>query len=363
MERLNAEKAASLAIAVYVIIAFVFPFSAFAADFAHRLNSEKRSEKEGLGRNEVPLFKRIPGPGKEAVANKLIGLFKNSKTPITTQGTSKKQVKGNRLSIIGEDWFLDVNGDGTNVRYRNYKYLDSKPELAKSVSERLSNEKLEELGRAFIKQTLSEYIKIGANEELIPFYTEHAIGGGGQAKEGAPADEEKVYASTIVFTRSIDKVNIIGAGSKVAIMFNNKGTPVGFDYDWPQYRPTGKSQKVLPVEAIKNRAKKLASLDIDSPDVKVKRFDCGLYDAGVRKHDPKSVVQAGCAIHSYEKKIIDHDAYKRDKNSGHSVGAYTDFIPAGETVEEDGKWPQAMKMHDKNPVSRFTAPKDGPKLK
>ena len=56
MERLNAEKAASLAIAVYVIIAFVFPFSAFAADFAHRLNSEKRSEKEGLGRNEVPLL-------------------------------------------------------------------------------------------------------------------------------------------------------------------------------------------------------------------------------------------------------------------------------------------------------------------
>lgn len=74
-------------------------------------------------------------------------------------------------------------------------------------------------------------------------------------------------------------------------MFNNEGIPIGFDYDWPQYTPTGKSQKVLSVEAIKKRAKRLVSLDIDSPDVKVQRFDCGFYDAGTRKHDPKAVVK------------------------------------------------------------------------
>ncbi len=361
MERLNAKKSASLTIAIFSIIALVFSFSAFAADFAHRLNSEKRSEKEGLGRDHVPLLKRIPGPGRKAMAEKLIRRFRDSKTTITTQGTGKKQEKGNRLSVIGEGWFLDVNGDGTNVRYRNYKYLDSKPELARPVSARLSNEKLEELGRVFIKENLSEYIKIGTDEELVPFYTEHAIGFSGKVKEGATADEEKVYASTIVFTRTIDKVNIIGAGSKVAIMFSNEGIPVGFDYDWPQYTPTGKSQKVLPVEAIKKRAKRLASLDIDSQDVKVKRFDCGFYDAGTRKRDPRAVVQAGCAIHSYEKKIIDQNVYKQDPNSGHTLSAYVDYIPAGETVEQDEKWPQAMKMLNKKTGRGLAAPKERPK--
>lgn len=362
MEKLNAKKSIPLTIAV-CILTFVFYASAFAADFSHRIDSEKRSEKEGLGLNEVPLLKRMQGTGGEATAEKLIGHFKNSKTAITTQGTSKRELKSKRITITGEGWFLDVNGDGTNVRYRNYKYIDSRPELAVSVSERLSNKKLEELGRKFIKENLSEYIKLGKNEEIVPFYTEHAIGFTGQAKEGTSVYEEKVYASTVVFTRTVNKLNIIGPGSKIAIMFNNKGIPVGFDYDWPQYIATGKFQKVLSVEAIKNRARKMASLNIDSPSVKVKRFDCGLYDAGFHKHDPRAVVQACCAIHSYEKKIVDKEAYKRNKNSGHSVAAYIDFIPAGEKVEKDGKWPQAMKMNGINPVGRLETPREGPKLK
>ncbi len=363
MERLNAKRIAFLAVEVCIIITLVYSVYAFAADFPHRINSEKLSTEEGLGRDQIPLLMRIPGPGKKVIVEKLMKRFKDSKTPITTHGTVKRQEKGDRLAVIGEGWTLEVNGEGTNVRYRNYKFLDSKPELARPVSQRLSKEKLEELGSMFIKENLSEYIKIGSNEELLPFYSEHAIGWGGPAKEGAPADEERVYASTIIFTRTIDKVNVIGAGSKVAIIFNNEGTPIGFDYDWPQYRSTGKFQKVLPVTEIKKRAKKLISLDIDSPNVKVKRFDCGFYDAGVRKRDPKAVIQAGCAIHSYEKKIIDQNVYKRDPNSGHTIAAYVDFIPAGETIELDEKWPQAMKMLNKEPISRTTAPKEGPKPK
>ena len=361
MKELNTGKTTCFLIFVCLIIGLVFSSSSFAADFPHRIDSEKRSEKEGLGRDTVSLIKRMPGPGRETVAEKIMARSKDSKTPITTQGTAKKQTKGKRLSVIGEGWFLDVNGDGTSVRYRNYKFLDSQPELARPVSARLSDQKLEELGLKFIKENLSEFIKLAEEEEIVPFYTEHAIGIAGQAKEGATSYEEKIYASIVIFTRTVNKINVIGSGSKIAIMFNNEGVPVGFDYDWPQYKSTGKSQKVLPLEAIKSRAKKLASLNIDSPDVRVKRFDCGLYDAGVRKHDPQSVIQAGCAIQYYEKKIIDEDAYKRDKNSGHSVAAYIDFIPAGETVAEDGKWPQAMKILNKKPGKGFAAPKEGPK--
>jgi len=360
MKGLNVRKAASLTMVAYMIFAFVSSSSAYAEDYAFRLDSEKRSAKEGLGRSQVPLLVRAPGIGRKSMAKILIERFKDARRPIATSGTVEKQRKGNRLSYIGDGWFLDVNGDGTNVRYRNYKYLDSKPELARPVSARLSNDRLEKLGREFIKENLSEYIKLGKNEELVPFFTEHAIGGGGPAKEGAPMDEEKVYASIVVFTRAIDKVNVIGAGSKVAIMFNNEGEVVGFDFDWPQYNLTGKYQKVLSVEAIKERAKRFASKDIHSPDVKIKRFECGLYDAGMLKRDPKAVVQAGCAIHYSERKIIDQNAYERDPNSGHVMTAFVDFIPAGKTVEQDRKWLQAMMILNQTPKI-LAAPKDGPK--
>jgi len=362
MKGLNVRKAASLTKAAYMIIAFVFASSAYAEDYAFRLNSEKRSAKEGLGRDQVPLLERTPGMGRKSMAKILIKRFKDARGAVATLGTAKKQKKGNRLSYVGDGWFLDVNGDGTNVRYRNYKYLDSKPELARPVSARLSNDQLEKLGREFIKGNLSEYILLGTNEELVPFFTEHAIGGGGPAREGAPMDEEKVYASLIVFTRTIDNINVIGAGSKVAIMFNNEGAPVGFDYDWPRYDFTGKFQKVLSVEAIKERAKRFATKDIHSPDVKLKRLECGFYDAGMLKRDPKAVVQAGCAIHYTERKIIDQNAYRQDPNSGHVMTAYVDFIPAGETVEQDGKWIQALNIISKRPDEREPgAPQDGPK--
>ncbi len=344
-----------------VIIIIVCYVSVFAADYPHRLSSEKLSNEVGMVREQIPLLVPVQGPGISVIIEKLMTRFKDSKTPITTYGTVEKREKRDRISVVGEGWTLDVNKDGTNVSYRNYKFLDSKPELARPVNRRISNEKLEELGRIFIKENLSEYIKLGANEELIPFFSEHAIGGGGSTKRATAADEEKVYASTIVFTRTIDKINIIGDGSKIAIMFNNEGVPVGFDFDWTQYRPTDKFQKVMPVAEIRKRAKRLASLDLDSSNVEVKRFDCGYYDAGARKRDSKAFIQAGCAIHYHEKKIVDKNIYKQNPNSGHTVAAYVDFIPAGEIVEPDEKWQQALKILDKKIISDSVVPTEGPK--
>jgi hypothetical protein len=360
MQRLKIKKGVLLTLTVSIMI-FLFCVSVFAADFPRRLDSEKRSEKEGLGKKEISLLLRMPGPGKEAVSKNLIAKFRNSKTAVTTRGLSRSETKGKTISVINADWFLDVKEDGSNVRYRNYGYLESKKDLAKPVAQRLSNEKLEALGRKFISDNLSEYIKLGKNEEIVPVFTEHAIGFAGEAKEGISRYEEKVYASTIVYTRKVNKIEIIGPGSKIAVMFNNAGTPVGFDYDWPQYKMTGKMQKVLPVEDIKSRAKKLAPIHLDVPDVKIKRFNCGLYDAGARHHDPKSVVQSACVVKSYQKKIIDKKANERDQQSGHITSAHIDYIPAGEVVENDVKWHHAIKLLDLKERPGLSEPPDGPK--
>ena len=362
MQKNNMKKSMLLTLAAS-IITLVFCTSVFAADFPQRIASEKRSEKDGVGQKEISLMQRVPGAGKDVVSKKIMRQFLNSKTAITTQGISKSKTKGKTLSVTGAGWLLDVNEDGSNVRYRNYRYLESKKELARPVAQRLSNEKLEALGREFISKNLSEYVKLGKNEEIIPFFTEHAIGFSGEAKEGATKLEEKVYGSTIVFTRFVNKVNVVGPGSKIAVMFNNAGEAVGFDYDWPQYKMIDKSQKVLPVEGIRSRSNKLTRVSLDSPNVKIKRFDCGLYDAGARRHDPKSVVQSACQISYYEKKIVDKKAYEMDKNSGHIMSAYIDYIPAGEVIEKDMKWSQAMKLLNLKERNDLPAPLDGPKKK
>ena len=362
MQNLNGKKRIFLTLAASAT-ALAFCSFVYAADFPQRMEAEKRSAKEGLGQKEISLLQRLPGPGKETVSQKLIGKFRISKTAITTKGTSKREVKTNRLSVVGPDWFLDVSTDGSNVRYRNYGYLEKKKELARPVSQRLSNERLETLGRTFIKETLSEYVKLGKDEEIVPFFTEHAIGGGAEAKQGVSKPEEKVYASTIVFTRRINNVNIIGPGSKIAVMFDNEETPVGFDYDWPQYKMTGKLQKVLPVKDIKDRANKLGAVRQDSPNVKVTRFDCGLYDAGARRHDSKSVIQSACLVSYYETRIVNKEAHERDPKTGHIMSAHVEYIPSGEVIEKDVKWPQAMKMLNQKGRAELLAPVAGPKQK
>ncbi len=362
MNELNVRKVPLQKMVALIIFTFAIFSVVYAEDFDFRKKSEKRSVEEGLGQAQIPLLQRMPGIARKSMATMLLKRFQNTRDAITTSGAAKKQKKGNRLSYVGDGWYLDVNGDGTNVRYRNFKYLDSKPELAWPVSMRLSNDRLEKLGREFIKKNLSEYVVLGTNEELVPFFTEHAISGGGPAREGAPMDEERVHAGIIVFTRAINKVNVIGAGSKVAIIFNNEGEAVGFDFDWPRYSPTGRLQMVLPVAAIKERANRLATKDIQSLDVKMNRFECGYYDAGMLRRDLRAVVQAGCAIHYSEKKIIDQSVYKQDPNSGHVMSAYVDFIPIGETVEQDRKWVQAMRMLNQTPAI-IAEPKDGPKSK
>ncbi|MFA5072759.1 MAG: hypothetical protein WC539_02500 [Nitrospirota bacterium] len=346
-----------------LLVTLLFCSFANAADFQQRIDLEKRSNKEGIGQKEVTLLERVPGPGKEAVSKALLDQFKKAKTPITTAGKIERKTRRNHVSIVGAGWFLDVSNDGSGVRYRNYGYLENKKENGLPVSSRLSQERLETLGRQFVKANLSRYIQLDKGEDLVPSFTEYAIGGVAEAKEGISKPEEKVYANTVVFTRTINNVSIVGPGSKIAIMFDNEGTPFGFDFDWPKYKQVSKIQKVLPLEGIKSRAKKLTTVPLDSPNVIVKRFECGLFDAGARKHNRQSVVQSACLVSYSEKKMVNQKAHERDRNSGHLLSSHIDFIPAGEEVILDEKWPQTLKLLNKEQKRDLAAPLAGPRKK
>lgn len=322
----------------------LFSSMCMGADFPQRVDSADRSAREGLGRSEVALFKTKTGPGKEAAADFFLKRFGQSQTPITTAGPSSRIRKQERLYVIGQGWRLKVYKDGSKVRYENSAATARNLNIAKPVSQKMALQQLEMLGRKFIDEHLKGVINLAPNEALAPYLTEYEISGGGATAPDARPEEEKVLANTVVFTRTIDGIPVIGAGSKVAATFANDGSPIGFDFDWPVYEPAGKKQKVLDRPNIQKRHQQLSPVNLQAPNVKVPRFECGYYDPGVTKREVVSPVQAGCVAQSVVHQIVDSAVNSSDPNSGHILHASALPIPVGVVVEPDRRWRQVGKL-------------------
>lgn len=344
-----------------------------AADFSARIESEIRSASVGIGRDSVELLRRVQGPGAEAIAAIALQRFKvdtlrneihehamqqvaeqlkgsaaalqqaGIQLPaIYTSENFEKMVRDNEVAYIGEEgWDLQVFGDGTSVRYRNYAHLDGIRDQVRTVEQRFSKEELEKMGREFIEKQLAGAINLGPGEALVPYFTQFEITGGGSIDQDAPMQAEIVHTSTMVFTRSIDGLPVIGGGSKVAVIFANDGQAIGFDFDWPQYQASQELQRVLSLSQVKERGLEYAKHAFDDPQVQELHFDCGYVDFGARKRDQDAPVQSGCMRQTLKRQIVDAAAHEQDENSGHIVTASLDFIPAGETVQDDAVWARA----------------------
>ncbi|CAI8782378.1 conserved protein of unknown function [Methylocaldum szegediense] len=319
--------------------------ASYAADYPERIASEERSRRVGVGLDEVPLLSRAQGPGAEKVASQLLSRFHSLPGAVHTSDRYQKEVTKNQIALVSDEgWHLQVFADGSSVRYRNYRYLnEAGAKLARPVAERFSQEELEKLGRNFIEENLRDWVTLGDGEQLVPFFSEFEVTGGGSTKAGARMDPEMVHASTVVFTRTVGELPVVGGGSKIAVIFANDGQPVGFDFDWPRYEKTGRSQKVLSLNEIKKRGEAYSPFKVDDAAVKDLHFDCGYVDFGARKRDFNAPVQAGCLRQAAKKSIIDREAYAKDKNSGHVISASLDYFPAGATVEPDAVWESALK--------------------
>lgn len=355
-----------LTIALLPLALSAFGMLAVAADFPERKASELRSAKEGLGRAEVKLLRREPGPGKDAVVAKLLQHFQSSTNPVKTSGKYEKVTDDGRVLVRGEGWALEVRGDGTRVRYRNYGHLEGDvASKGKPVEQRMSQKELESRARRFVEKELSGLIKLGRGETLEPQKTEFMLSRGGSTAEGGPQDPTKVHAGTMVYSRSLERLPVIGAGSKTAVLMDNEGMVFGFDYDWPEYAPTGKTQVVVDPQQVRSRAEKLTGLDLKAANVQVSRFECGYFDAGLERRAPEAPVQAGCSMHVKQKPVVDPAAHSKDAESGHTTIATVHVIPAGVRVERDERWPEAagfrgdpprQRARDVPPAQRGAAP-------
>ena len=142
-------------------------------------------------------------------------------------------------------------------------------------------------------------------------------------------EPEQVLASTVVFTRSVGGVAVVGPGSKIAVTFANDGTPVAFDVDWAPYYTAGPVQAVLPVDRILGRSRALGS---SASEEKLDRMECGYLDLGGRKRSSGALLQAGCFLQL---------SIRTPDEEGHFLTGLVEAVPAGAVVLPDPSWPEA----------------------
>lgn len=322
-----------------LVVAAALPLA--AADFAARKQLQQRSVNEGVGVARLPLLGVKAGPGRALALSAVRARLGNGIEQITFSGTPQEAHGARSIVQATGTWRLEVAADGRKARYRNFGYVDSPANRGVPVGQRPSQDALERKARSFATSTLRDLVRLGPGEELVPLYTEYQVNGGGSTAPGSPRDPEVVVGANVVYGRSIDGVHIIGAGSKLAVMFGADGTLVGFDYDWPEYTRLPRVQRVVSAETVRRRSRELGAED---DQTRADRIECGYFDPGSGRRDPAAPLQAACAVFTVRRPIVDPAVHARDRASGHLLIARVSFIPAGETVESDARWPEAQRL-------------------
>lgn len=320
--------------------------TAHASDYPFRTSLGLSSAASGPGRATMPLLVRRAGPGVRAAADAFVRRFAGATGNVHTRGSFRTiigpEIRIPRVRYVGDaGWDLRVYHDGTALSYRNTAYLNSASNPSRPATQRLSNDQLEALGRAFIANELGSLVPLERNETLAALFSEHRIDRAMAVGETAPVSEE-VSESSVIFTRAIDSSAVIGGGSKIAIQFANDGTPVAFDIDWPVYASQGTQVDVLALDAIHRRASAVLPVDPFAHDAQLQRVECGYFDAGARRGDVTAAIQPACAYFVQTTRVGDPERNRVDPSDGLLVSAFVEPIPAGAKVAVDGRWPEAL---------------------
>ena len=324
--------------------AFGITMNAQAANFPERDHMDKQSRARGVGLSSVSLLRRVEGPGAQQRAMAILKKLQRSTSLVHARGRHQEHVDldSKRVTLHGDDgWSLSVWEDGTKVRYRNHKAASDGVESSVPVENRLTSEYLGRLGEEFIRDSLADWVRLGPDDELVPSFTEYEINGLADGDTGVVL-EELVSGNTVVFSRRVNGIDIVGPGSKIAVMFTNDGSAIGFDFDWPRYVPSGKVQSVLTLSEIVERASALGRTPAHPDTVNLERFECGYFDTGARTKKARQALQSACSASYTGRVLVDEAAYRANPEDGWAMVADINMIPAGAEVEADENWPESL---------------------
>jgi hypothetical protein len=232
----------------------------YAASSPWSEDHARRSLSVALGERALPVLMRRSMRTPEATIASLITSLGRVDQSISVEKTSRESERG-RVLVIGKDWRLAVFRDGSAAEFINHAATSRAHEIKAEPSRAMPIAQLEAAGRSFMARSLADTVMLGPTERLEPEATS-ARTEGGVAVDGTLA-YSAVVANRIVFTREVEGVPVVGAGSKVTITFLNDGSVESFRYDWPQYTRTERIQATAPVAEILRRVQRVAGIRTD----------------------------------------------------------------------------------------------------
>jgi hypothetical protein len=276
-------------------LAWLFPLSSQAAtgDRPFRVANFAQSRSTGIGRANALQVERLPGPGREQVMNLVVSRF--SRRPLLSLPTPLPG--SDSLMARGEGWFAEVRGTGEWIRFRDEAYIDGPLNKPIPMAQRPSGGALEARAREVLAKELSAFVQLGPNERLESWSVSRLVNSSVSAS-GEEASE--LVASRVLFTRVLDGVPVLGAGSKVSVIFANDGKLVGFDLDFPQLK-LGPAVKVVGMAEIQARTDILFGRKTSLQSLGEGDFECGYFDPGVAGLSTTTLISPGCVATSSDK--------------------------------------------------------------
>ena len=314
---------------IVVLVGFA-SLSASAADSKQRAALAHEAGRNALNKREVEVLRRGAGPGNGPAADAMLSAL-DAAGHATGAAKAKRVQAGDRVLSQGSGWALEAQGEGTRVRFHKLGFqgrgvpADQKPGL----------EQLQDRGEAFVKKELASVVSLGAGETLVPFKTRY-LKQGMQAQGGKST--ESVTAATVVFTRAIDGVPVLGEGSKAAVTFDMDGKVIGFDVDWAKLQRTGTRQVTVGSAEVGRRHGQLQALNGQSPNATLRRMECGYYDAGYLASRAGTLVQPACVYDEVEEKA------GLGAGQGKFRSAKITAVPLGASFEADEALPEALQL-------------------
>ncbi|MEE9366152.1 MAG: hypothetical protein V3W44_05635 [Dehalococcoidales bacterium] len=309
--------------------------AANASDSDQRTSLTNNSLFKGVALDGVNLLHRKEGPGARLVAMTIASEMASLSLPSgPDQGLRYINEQGMFGMVdTGTGAYLKVYGDGTRVRYSDSS--ETRPDDGVEVEDRIPDKRLYELGRKFINDELVDVIDITSDDEVVDYKTMFQLDSEFSEKE---ATKQRVTQNTAVFSRRVRGTDVVGAGSKIAIMFANDGSIEGFFYDWPEYEQLEDVQSGLSPELARERASQMSSLRVGAQEVELKRFECGLMDEGMSDDIPNRLLQLACDVQ--------YVGWTENSDGSRTPHARADIIPIADTFIRSGGWTAGLKVPD-----------------
>jgi hypothetical protein len=223
-------------------------------------------------------------------------------------------------------WNMSVSDDGNTVRVR----LKGTTAVPVPRAGQPGTTAIENAARQFIAAQLSEFVKLRADEELVPLDSRYSHVSG-RAAQATVSDPIRTTGWSMAFGRSVGGELIIGGGAIVAVIFRADNTVEGFDFDWPQYQ-VSTIQAAMDLSGIRARAQQIEQQRGNPPVSREVLFECGLFDPGGKSPRRRlQLVQAGC-VQAY--------AASGATGSVNTEAGIVVAIPGAQTPIMDAKWPE-----------------------